>query len=397
MSRYSMVPEPIFNGPPWIVPRAVYVHVPFCAHRCGYCDFAIAVDRESEMAAYLDALEMEAGRLGGPFPVDTWYVGGGTPSLLPEPLLARLGGLLARWFPLAGGGEATLEANPESFGPQKARLLRGIGFNRVSIGIQSFSQGSLDALTRPHRADASAEAVEVARNAGLAVSADLIFGVPGQDLSGWEADIRRVASLGPSHVSAYGLTYEKGTPLERLARSGKVLPLSDDLEGAMYSLAMDLLPELGFCQYEISNYSRPGSESRHNAVYWANHAYFGIGMGAARYVGGERATNTRDLSDYIRKALAGEPLSRPGERLEGLEAARETLYLNLRRTRGADPLEFPDRTGVDLSRMVNGLGRVIDAGLLEVAPDGCLRLTRRGRLLADTVAGEVLARSGGPA
>lgn len=392
-----MIPDRIFNGPPWIVPRAVYVHVPFCAHRCGYCDFAIAVGRESEMGAYLDALEAEAGRLGGPFPVDTWYVGGGTPSLLPEPLLERLGALLARRFPLSEGGEATLEANPESFGPQKARLLRGIGFNRVSIGIQSFSQGSLDALTRPHRADASAEAVEVALNAGLAVSADLIFGVPGQGLSDWENDIRRVASLGPSHVSAYGLTYEKGTPLERLTRSGTVLPLSDDLEAAMYSLAMDLLPGLGYQQYEISNYALSGMWSRHNEGYWANHAYFGIGMGAARYVGGERSTNTRDLSDYIRKALAGEPLSRPGERLEGLEAARETLYLNLRRTRGADPAEFLSRTGMELSAMVPGLGRVTRAGLLEPTVSGGLRLTRKGLLLADTVAGEVLSRAGGPA
>lgn len=137
--------------------------------------------------------------------------------------------------------------------------------------------------------------------------------------------------------------------------------------------------------------------SRHNEAYWANHAYFGIGMGAARYVGGERSTNTRDLSDYIRKALAGEPLSRPGERLEGLEAARETLYLNLRRTRGADPAEFLSRTGMELSAMVPGLGRVTRAGLLEPTVSGGLRLTRKGLLLADTVAGEVLSRAGAPA
>lgn len=391
-----MVAEQLFNAPAWLEPRAVYVHVPFCAHRCGYCDFAIAIGREGDMGAYLEALEAEAARLGTPQPVETWYVGGGTPSLLPEHLLERLGTLLRRWFPLIGGGEATLEANPESFGPGKARLLRDLGFNRVSIGIQSFSQGALDALDRPHRAEASARAVSDARTAGLAVSVDLIFGVPGQQPGEWEADIRSAAALDPDHVSAYGLTYEKGTPLERKRRAGLVLPVADETESAMYGLAMDLLPELGFVQYEISNYARPGMESRHNAVYWANHGYFGIGMGAARFVGGERSVNTRDLGEYIRKAVAGDALSRPGERLEGLEAARETLYLNLRRMRGADPAEFRIRTGMELSAMMPGLERVLNAGLVEIAPGGGVRLTRRGRFLADTVSAEVLTRAGGP-
>ena len=391
-----MVAEKLFNAPAWIEPRAVYVHVPFCAHRCGYCDFAIAVDKAAEMEAYLGALEAEAGRLVSPRPVATWYVGGGTPSLLPEYLLERLGTLLKRWFPLIPGGEATLEANPESFGSAKARLLSDMGFNRVSIGIQSFSQGALDALDRPHRADASARSVEDARAAGLTVSADLIFGVPGQTLPDWEADIRRAVALGPDHVSAYGLTYEKGTPLERKRRAGLVLPVTDETESGMYALAMDLLPDLGFIQYEISNYGKPGKESRHNAEYWANHGYFGIGMGAARFVGGERSVNTRDLGEYIRKALAGEALSRAGERLEGLEAARETLYLNLRRTRGANPAEFRNRTGMELQAMMTGLERVVDAGLLETVADGTVRLTRQGRFLADTVSSEVLTRAGEP-
>lgn len=391
-----MAPEKLFNAPAWIEPRAVYVHVPFCAHRCGYCDFAIAVGKSAEMDGYLSALEAEAARLGTPRPVATWYVGGGTPSLLPDDLLKRLGGLLRRWFPLLPGGEATIEANPESFGPAKALLLRDMGFNRVSIGIQSFSQAALDALDRPHRAEASAQALKDAREAGLGVSADLIFGVPGQTLADWEADIRHAAALEPDHVSAYGLTYEKGTPLERKRRAGLVLPVADEMESRMYSLVMDLLPELGFHQYEISNYSKPGKESRHNAEYWANHGYFGIGMGAARFVGGERSVNTRDLGEYIRKAVAGESLSRPGEKLEGIEAARETLYLNLRRARGADPVEFRDRTGMELSAMMVGLERVVAAGLLETAPGGHVRLTRQGRFLADTVSGEVLTRAGGP-
>lgn len=389
-----MVTEQLFNAPAWIEPRAAYVHVPFCAHRCGYCDFAIAVGKTGEMEAYLGALEAEAARLGAPRPVASWYVGGGTPSLLPERLLERLGALLARWFPLLPGGEATLEANPESFSPEKARVLRDMGFNRVSIGIQSFAQGALDALDRPHGAEASAKAVGDALSAGLDVSADLIFGVPGQDLAAWEADIRRVASLGPGHVSAYGLTYEKGTPLERRRRAGLVLPVADEAERGMYELAMDLLPELGYIQYEISNYSRPGRESRHNGEYWANHGYYGSGMGAARFVGGERSVNTRNLGDYISAAASGGALARPGERLGGLEAARETLYLNLRRVRGADPAEFLQRTGIELASMLPGLDRAAGAGLLETAPGGVVRLTRAGRHLADTVAGDVLTRSG---
>ena len=391
---YSMANDKLFNGLPWIEPRAVYVHIPFCAHRCGYCDFAIAVGRDAEMEQYLEALEAEAARVIVPRPVATWYVGGGTPSLLPAPLLARLGTILNRWFPLVAGGEATLEANPESFDHEKASLLREIGFNRVSIGVQSFSQVALDALDRPHQAEAAAQAVKVARDSGLNVSIDLIFGAPGQDLPAWNRDIELAVALAPDHVSAYGLTYEKGTPLERRRRSGLVLPVCDDTEHAMFGLVMEKLPALGYQHYEISNYSRPGMESRHNGVYWANEAYWGLGMGAARYVGGERTVNTRDLSDYLRLALSGAPTARLGERFEGLEAARETLFLNLRRARGADPVEFERRTGRSLQSMLPGLEKVIDARLLEIVPDGTVRLTPEGRFLADTVAGEVLVKAG---
>lgn len=396
-TMYSMANDALFNGLPWIEPRSAYIHIPFCAHRCGYCDFAIAVGREEEMERYLNALEAEAARVGVPRPVATWYVGGGTPSLLPANLLVRLGAMLKRWFPLVAGGEATLEANPESFDQEKAVLLREAGFNRVSIGVQSFSQVALDALDRPHRAEAAGQAVKVARDHGLNVSVDLIFGAPGQDLSAWNRDIELAAALAPDHVSAYGLTYEKGTPLERRRRAGLVLPVCDDIEHAMFGLVMEKLPALGYQQYEISNYSRPGMESRHNGVYWANEAYWGLGMGAARFVDGERSVNTRDLSEYLRLALSGAPTARPGERLNGLDAARETLYLNLRRARGALPGEFQRRTGRTLQSMLVGLETVMESRLLEQLPDGTVRLTAEGRFLADTVAGEVLVKAGGPA
>ncbi|HEX5272916.1 MAG TPA: radical SAM family heme chaperone HemW, partial [Gemmataceae bacterium] len=291
---------------PWVWPRAAYVHVPFCAHRCSYCDFAIAVGQDEQRDRYVDAVAAEMARLGTPQQVDTLFLGGGTPSHLTGAQLERLLGALRHWLPLAPGHEFSVEANPDSLDADKVGLLADHGVNRVSLGAQSFYPHLLRALGRDHAPDEIPRAVERARARISNVSLDLIFGVPGQTAAEWEADLRRALELRPEHVAAYGLTYEKGTPLWKERRRGAVRPPDEETELAMYARAIDVLGSAGFEHYELSNFARPGRRCRHNGAYWANHAYFGFGMGAARYVRGRRELYTRNLHSYLRRALAGE-------------------------------------------------------------------------------------------
>ncbi|RLS37078.1 MAG: radical SAM family heme chaperone HemW [Planctomycetota bacterium] len=381
------------TAPLWLTPRSLYAHVPFCAARCGYCDFAIAVGREEAIDTYLGALEAELARVvpGSPLPMDTWFVGGGTPSVLSAGQLTRLGRILARAGPLTAGAEASLEANPESFDAGKAHALASVGFTRVSLGVQSFAGPTLQALERPHDAALVESAVAAARMAGLEVSLDLIFGAPGQTLELWREDLRRAVDLGPEHLSVYGLTYERGTPLEKKARARLVLPLAEEVERDLYDLAMTHLEESGYRQYEISNFSRPGHASRHNRAYWANHAHLGLGMGAAGYRDGSRTLNTRDLDRYLRQALAGENTAFQTESLTPCETAHETLMLNLRRLEGVVAEEFHGRTGFTLASVLgDAAAPLVEQGLLQADAQG-LRLTRAGRFVADAVIVKLLA------
>src|SRR5579885_3150829 len=279
------------SPPAWLWPRAAYVHVPFCAHRCSYCDFAIAVGRDDLRDRYVEAVTAEVAALGRPQPVDTLFLGGGTPSHLSAGQLERLLGALLRWLPPAPGHEFSVEANPDSLDADKVKVLADHGVNRVSLGAQSFHPHLLRALGRDHAADEIPRAVERARARIANVSLDLIFGVPGQAPAEWQADLGRALALEPEHVATYGLTYEKGTPLWKERRRGAVRPLDEEAELGLYARAIDTLEAAGFEHYELSNFARPGRRCRHNAAYWANWAYFGFGMGAARYVNGRRELN----------------------------------------------------------------------------------------------------------
>ena len=371
--------------PPWIWPRATYVHVPFCAHHCGYCDFAVAAGQDHMQEKYLDALEAEIARLGSPQRVHTLFLGGGTPTHLSREGLDRLLTVLARWFPMGEGGEFTVEANPESLTAEKVAVLSRHGVNRVSLGAQSFHPHLLRTLERQHDPAAIPRAVEMLRRADMQVSLDLIFGVPGQALVEWAADLGRALALQPDHVSTYGLTYEKGTRLWKQRRAGQLRQLDEEAELELYRLAIDTLESSGFEHYEISNFALPGHRSRHNQVYWANEAYFGVGLGAARYVNGVREVNTRDLSAYIRRALAGEAVTQTSERLDDHERARETMAVQLRRVEGVIRTAFREQTGQELDAVAHQrLPWLIEAGFLR--DDGrSVALTRQGKHVADAV------------
>ncbi len=372
-------------APPWLRPRAAYVHVPFCAHRCAYCDFAIAVGKDDLIELYLDALTAELAGLGEPQPVDTLFLGGGTPTYLGAAQLDRLLANVTRWLPLRPGHEFSIESNPGTLDAEKVAVLARHGVTRVSLGAQSFHLHLLGVLERDHSPDEVPRAVARIKHCIAQVSLDLIFGVPGQGVEEWQADLERALVLEPDHVSTYGLTYEKGTPLWKQRQGGVVRPLDEDTELALYARAIDALEAAGFEHYEVSNFARPGRRCRHNEVYWANHAYFGFGMGAARYVAGRRELNTRDLRAYIRKALSGESVTFQSEELPPGERARETLAVQLRRAEGVERSAFREQTGFDLDEVAGPqIARHVELGLLH--DDGTrVRLTRQGKYVADSV------------
>jgi oxygen-independent coproporphyrinogen III oxidase len=371
--------------PPWLWPRAAYVHVPFCAHHCGYCDFAVVTGQDHRGDEYLAALAAEVARLEVPRPVATIFLGGGTPTHLSAEQLDRLLGLLTRWLPLEPDGEFSIEANPDSIDDSKMDVLSARGVNRVSLGVQSFQPHLLRVLERSHDPDSVPAAVERVRRRGMGLSLDLIFGVPGQTLDEWREDLRRALELQTDHVSTYGLTYEKGTRLWKQRRRGLVLALDEDSERAMYAEAMDVLTAAGMEHYEISNFAFPGRRSRHNQTYWANEAYFGFGLGAARYVMGRREVNVRDLSAYVAQARGGESVTQQSEALPPGERARETMAVQLRRCEGIDRAAFLIQTGYELNTVAGAaMPHVVELCLL--SDDGrSVRLTREGKFVADAV------------
>ncbi|RUL87691.1 radical SAM family heme chaperone HemW [Tautonia sociabilis] len=378
--------------PPWIRPRAAYIHIPFCAHKCGYCDFASLAGADHLANRYLDALAAELElALDGPRPVASLFIGGGTPTRLNADQLSRLLATIARWFPLLDDGEWTVEANPGTLDPDKVDALASGGVNRISLGAQSFQPSSLRALERNHDPDDVSRAVALIAPRFDRWSLDLIFGAPGSTLDQWRDDLDRALALGPSHLSCYGLVFEKGTSLWKRRLDGLVRPVDEEVEHAMYAETIDRLSAAGLLQYEISNFARPGHESRHNLVYWANDAYYGFGLGAARYVAGVRSVNTRDLPAYLRRIESGQDATGPVERLDPEARARETAVLMLRRTAiGIDREDFRLRTGFDLDALCGpSLRRSCSRGWLE--DDGRrVRLTRSGLFLADTVMSDLL-------
>ena len=383
--------------PAWIEPRAAYVHIPFCAHHCGYCDFAVSVGQDSLMPLYVDALSAELARLKTPRSVDTIFIGGGTPTHLPIRELGRVLRAIQQWLPLTPGGEFSIESNPESLNAATCQILADAGVTRVSVGVQSFQPHLLKALDRVHRYEQIPQALDAVRAAGLELSLDLIFGAPGATLADWECDLNAAIAYDTAHLSTYGLTYEKGTPLWKDRERGRLFPVTEDDELAMYEFGIDRLASAGLEQYEVSNFAKAGHRCRHNEHYWANDAYFGFGVGAARYVNFSRELNVRNTGDYIRKMLAGDSVVFQSELLTPLERAYETLAVQLRRTEGIHFASFEEQTGFAFEPLVRDRLPVLqEQGLLTLA-ESALCLTRSGRRLADAIIEDLLKAKPTPA
>ena len=356
---------------------------------CPYCDFAKWPLRRSAADGYLEALNAEIDR-GEPFAATTLFLGGGTPNTYgPERIAALVARLRARYAP-DGFAETTIELNPDAglCGPEVFAAYGRAGIGRLSFGIQSFVPAELRALGRRHTAADVEAAVAAARGAGLTcISFDLIFGTPGQTADSWHASLTAALALEPVHISTYGLTIEEGTPFAKwyARRPGDFAP--NDLEADFYEIAIDRLEAAGFEHYEISNFARPGSRSRHNAEYWANGEYLGFGVGAASYRGGVRSVHTRDLGAYVAAAAAGTDVPSEAERLAGAARAGEAAMLALRTAEGVDIAAFAERYGVDVREFYRPvLDEMRAAGMLDVTPTH-VRLTRRGRFVANDVCG----------
>jgi putative oxygen-independent coproporphyrinogen III oxidase len=374
-----------------------YVHVPFCASRCGYCDFNTytaaelgdGITQERYADSVLAELTLAAKALGGAPPprVDTVFVGGGTPTLLPPADLARiLEGIDDTWG-LAPDAEITTEANPESVTPASLAALRRAGYTRISLGMQSAVPGVLAVLDRRHTAGRAPAAAAEAREAGFAhVNLDLIYGTPGETADDFAASLQTAVAAGVDHVSAYALIVEDGTRLAARIRRGELPYPSDDVAADRYLAAEAALGAAGFSWYEVSNWAAsPAARCRHNLLYWTGGDWWGLGPGAHSHVGGVRWWNVKHPAAYARRLAAGRS---PGAGREVLTAADrhvEDVMLRLRLDSGL-PLEALDDAGRD------GAARALSAGLLAPAAyeGGVAVLTLRGRLLADAVVRDLL-------
>lgn len=386
------IPSPLSDVAVLAEPTAAYVHVPFCARRCGYCNFTLVAGRDDLIGPYLVALEKELSWLVAPRPVDTLFVGGGTPTHLAPRQLDRLLKLATQWFPLNREYELSVEANPIDIDAERVAVLVERGVNRVSLGAQSFRAAKLRLLERDHGRETIEAAAELLRPAVGSLSLDLIFGAPGETLDDWRRDLEAALALAPHHISTYGLTFELGTTFFARRSKGVLRPLDEDAERAMYECAIDTLTASGYEHYEVSNFALAGHRCRHNEAYWNADAYFAAGPGAARYVGGVREANHKSTLAYLKRVGAGQSPVAEQERLDAEDRAREALVLGLRRMEGVRLTAFAERFGFSVRDLGDrALAKHLEQGWLVLEGDR-LRLTREGLMVSDSLWGEYLRR-----
>lgn len=389
-------------------PRSLYIHLPFCRHKCSYCDFVAFGGLERQMRPYLAALMGEVALWGQAFAawgqattIDTLYLGGGTPTYLPLDGLRDLLATVRRGFPWGDEAEVSIEANPVGLTVESLSALRRAGVNRLSLGVQSVHPAELDLLSRNHDAELARVAVAAARAAGFPrLNVDLIYGLPGQGLSAWQQSVERVLSWEPNHLSLYGLQVEEGTVLaEWIARGQQPAP-DPDLAADMYEWVSEWLAQEGFEQYELSNWARPGHACRHNLTYWRLEPYLGLGCGAhslwaeqrfahpetpQEYAAALRARPALAEPDRWLDALAAQGLIRERRRLAAAEQLAEALMLGLRLNQGIDRAALTERYGAEALRPYETtFDELAKLGLLARNLRGW-SLTPRGRLLGNAV------------
>jgi oxygen-independent coproporphyrinogen-3 oxidase len=374
----------------------LYIHVPFCIQKCGYCDFNAYLYRATAAHAYVAALRQEivhaAKRSWAGYGVPAVYVGGGTPSTLPPADLTALLRLIHSSFPLQAEAEITVEADPGTIDLAGLEALRAGGFNRISIGVQAFDDRLLRRLDRRHSAADARRALAWARRAGFTdLNLDLMFGLPEQTLAAWEVSLQEAIVFAPAHVSVYGLTIEERTPFYRRQQRGQLVLPDEEAQAVMFERAEQILTAAGYLHYEISNYAVPGWRSRHNLHYWRHGEYLGFGAGAHTYLHGYRWENERLPSRYLSAIAARGEASCQPEHIDAERRVHEGLMVGLRLREGIDLASFAIVYGLRLdTAYAKPITQLAEAGYVELTA-GCLRLTDRGRLVADAVLGQLVA------
>ena len=376
----------VVNGPI----RHAYVHVPFCRHRCGYCDFALVAGRDDLLDDYAVALSRELTRLSQPLVLDTLYFGGGTPSHFGPDGLRRLFQLTSARLQPGPAAEVTVEANPLDVTVEFIKAACECGVTRVSLGSQSLDPQTLAVLDRDHEPADIRRAVEKLLGVGLTVSIDLLIAAPEQTLNRVTEDLEATIALGSQHVSVYCLTWEPGTVFFRQRKEGLLQAIPEGLERTMFEESIHCLEAAGYKQYEVSNFARPGGRCRHNEAYWDCRPWEAFGPGAARFDGRTRITNHRSPTTWIRRTLAGEDATGDVDVMNAEEAARERLVVGLRRCDGIGRKAFANASGYSVDELAEKpLARWVQAGLA-VTDDDTVRLTHTGLMVSDSLWREVL-------
>lgn len=374
----------------WPAPRSAYIHVPFCRHRCGYCNFSVVANRNDLIERYLNAIDLELRPLGQPL-VETIFIGGGTPTHFDPVTLERFLGLIHSHFSIAASVEWSMEANPEDITPQKVSILEQHGVNRVSLGVQSFQPRKLKLLERGHSASSASAAVETVAKQIPNVSLDLIFAAPDESVADWRDDLKTALGLPITHLSTYALTFEKGTSFWTRRDRGDLRGVGESVEVEMYNAARELTSDTGMHHYEISNFAKRESRCRHNLAYWNGSGWYAAGPGAARFVDGRRDANHRSTTTYLKRMESGQNPVAETEVLTPESYARERVAFGVRMIDGVDLDAIHQQTGVDMATLCHQeIEQSIAEGLLVSEQPHFIRLTTNGVLFADLVASRFL-------
>lgn len=366
----------------------LYLHIPFCVKKCGYCDFLSGAAGPEKQKEYVEALcrEIDTG-YGNDRIVSTIFIGGGTPSILPGAWIGQIMEHVREHYKLDDHGEISMEANPGTVDREKLEAYKAAGINRLSFGCQSADNRELKELGRIHTWETFLESYHLAREAGFGnVNVDLMSGLPGQTAVSWEKSLRKVLELKPEHISAYSLIIEEGTPFA----SGKLDLPDEDEERLMYERTHEIMEEYGFHQYEISNYASPGRECRHNVGYWQRKEYLGLGLGSASLMDETRFSNTRDFREYVENSGQPEKIRRDVEKLDISSQMEEFMFLGLRMTQGIREEDFWKKFGVSIDSIYEKVIRkYCDTGFLK-REDGRIWFTRKGISVSNPILAEFL-------
>ncbi len=375
----------------------IYIHIPFCIRKCPYCDFYSSADL-SLVSAFADALidEIRMAASGGDYAgaaFDSIYIGGGTPTVMDTRSIARIMAAVSNAFVMLPGVEITIEANPATLSARQLTDLRGIGFNRINIGLQSFDDANLDFLGRLHNGHDAVSAVYMAEKSGFEnIGIDLMYGLPEQAPENWQKDLETAVSLSPAHISCYMLTFEPGTAMDNARKSGRFKIPGDEAQSNLFRMADQVLTRKGYDHYEISNFARDTHlRSRHNTGYWNNRPYLGLGPAAHSYAPPVRKANVRSVRRYIGRMEAGKSPVESTETLDLQQQIMEAIYLGLRQADGICSADFNTRFQADFFAIFSDvIGRFVKEGYLAADSRGC-RPTLSGMLMQESLAAAFIA------